>query len=42
MSSPLSRDLLPANEEAKYFEEGFRIIVADEGEDFYLIVGEKR
>lgn len=42
LSSNISRDLKPAEEEAKAFLDKFQISVSDEGEDFYLVVGEKR
>lgn len=37
----ISRDLLPAREEAEFFKEEFEVLKADEGEDFYLIIGAK-
>jgi len=35
----ISRDLLPANEEARFYQDRFDVLIADEGDDFYLIEG---
>ncbi len=39
---PLSRDLLPPNEEAIYFKDEFEIELSEEGERHYLLLGRKK
>jgi ubiquinone/menaquinone biosynthesis C-methylase UbiE len=42
LGEELSRDLLPAEEEARFFEEDFRILKAEEGPHSFLILGVKK
>ena len=38
----ITRALLPVEEEAAFYEDCFSTVIAEEGDDFYLIVGQKR